>query len=95
MFSDEVALRASGQAGMFYGVQSLLQLLPPQIFAAKPEPGQGMAGALRLDRGSAALQGRAGVVRHGPPLLPKAEVKQLLDVLALHKVNMLQPKSKR
>jgi len=37
--SDSVIIRASDEAGVFYGVQSLLQLLPPEIFAMKPIQG--------------------------------------------------------
>ena len=33
---DSVVIRAPGPAGLFYGVQSLLELLPPKILAAKP-----------------------------------------------------------
>src|ERR1700683_3923956 len=33
---DSVVVRAPGSAGGFYGVQSLLQLLPPQILSLHP-----------------------------------------------------------
>src|ERR1051326_6425260 len=36
---DSVVIRAPGQSGVFYGVQSLLQLFPPQIFAQRPVTG--------------------------------------------------------
>src|ERR1035438_8441229 len=36
---DSVIVRAAKSAGLFYGVQSLLQLLPPEVFAAKPAAG--------------------------------------------------------
>ncbi|MGD0260048.1 MAG: beta-N-acetylhexosaminidase [Verrucomicrobiota bacterium] len=36
---DSVVVRAGESAGLFYGVQSLLQLLPPEVYAAKPAAG--------------------------------------------------------
>ena len=37
--TNSVVVRASKSAGLFYGVQSLLELLPPEVFAAKLVPG--------------------------------------------------------
>src|SRR6266516_3130623 len=37
--TNSVVIRAPGTAGLFYGVQTLLQLLPPEIYA--PRPGAG------------------------------------------------------
>src|SRR5262245_39476753 len=31
-----IVIRGTDEAGVFYGVQTLLQLLPPEIFAAEP-----------------------------------------------------------
>ena len=86
---DSVIIRAAGQAGMFYGVQSLLQLLPPEVFAARPAPGV----AWEIPCVQIADQPRfkwrgfmLDVARH---FFTKDEVKQLLDVLAWHKINTL------
>lgn len=84
---DSVVIRASEQGGMFYGVQTLLQLLPPQVFAAsavkdaawtvpcvtiEDQPRFGWRG-LMLD-----------VSRH---FYSREEVKRYLDNMALHKLN--------
>jgi hexosaminidase len=93
--TNAVVIRAPTQAGLFYGVQTLLQLLPPEIFSAHvvkdftweivrdfnweipcvkitDQPRFGWRG-LMLD-----------VSRH---FFTKEEVKQMLDAMALHKLN--------
>ena len=82
-----VTIRAATQAGLFYGGHTLLQLLPPEIFSTNvvkhfnwqtrcvqitDQPRFGWRG-LMLD-----------VSRH---FFTKPEVEQLLDVMALHKLN--------
>ncbi len=84
---DSIVIRAPTTAGAFYGVQSLLQLLPPQILSLQPvtnvawtvpcvyifdQPQYPWRGAM-LD-----------VARH---FFTKDQVKQLLDAMALHKLN--------
>ena len=85
--TNAVVIRAPAQAGLFYGVQTLLHLLPPEIFSTNvvkdfnweipcvkitDQPRFGWRG-LMLD-----------VSRH---FSTKSEVKQLLDAMALHKLN--------
>ena len=86
---NSVVIRASGQAGMFYGVQSLLQLLPPEVFASKPVLGRVWKVPCVQIEDQPRFKWRGllfDVARH---FFTKAEVKQMLDVLALHKINML------
>ncbi|HEV2331031.1 MAG TPA: beta-N-acetylhexosaminidase [Verrucomicrobiae bacterium] len=85
---DSVVIRAPTSAGVFYGVQSLLQLLPPQVLSSQPvtnvlwtvpcvyifdQPQYHWRGAM-LD-----------VARH---FITKQQTKQLLDAMALHKLNV-------
>jgi hexosaminidase len=84
-----VVIRATGQAGMFYGVQSLLQLMPPQVFASKPGPGQTWTLPCVQIEDQPRFQWRGllfDVARH---FFTKAEAKQLLDELAAQKINTL------
>jgi hexosaminidase len=82
-----VSVRAPTEAGLFHGVQTIRQLLPPEIFREAPigatrwsipavhiedEPRFGWRGA-HLD-----------VARH---FMPKEFVKKYIDLLALHKMN--------
>jgi hexosaminidase len=84
---DSVVIRAPAQAGVFYGVQSLLQLLPPQILA--PRPVQSVQWTVPCvyiqDQPRFAWRGvMLDVVRH---FFTKDEVKRVLDDMALHKLN--------
>ena len=84
-----VVIRAPGPAGLFYGVQSFLQLLPPEVFASKPVAGvDWKAPCVRIeDRPRFKWRGQMlDVARH---FFNKGEVEQLLDEMALHKLNTL------
>jgi len=86
---DSVVIRAPAQSGVFYGVQSLLQLLPPEVFAPQPAHGvQWTAPCVYVyDQPRFAWRGwMLDVVRH---FFSKQEVKLLLDAMALHKLNTL------
>lgn len=83
-----VVIRALKQTGVFYGVQSLLQLLPPEIFA--PQTITNVAwevpGIQIEDRPRFRWRGfMLDVSRH---FFGKEEVKRLLEAMALHKLSM-------
>ncbi len=84
---NSAIIRATSQAGMFYGAQTLLQLLPPAIFsstvAAKmdwPIPCVHIKDRPRFPWRGLMLD----VSRH---FFNVAEVKRYLDLMALHKLN--------
>lgn len=84
---DSVLIRAPTQAGLFYGVQTLLQLFPPQILSS--HPGQRTtwrAPCVRIkDRPRLAWRGlMLDVSRH---FFDKSEVEQILDAMAFYKLN--------
>jgi len=82
-----VIIRAPGQAGLFHGAQTLLQLLPPEIFAAQPVKGvEWKMPCVQIeDRPRFAWRGMMlDVSRH---FFTKAEVEQLLDLMAVQKLN--------
>ncbi len=84
---DSVVIRASGQAGMFYGVQSLLQLLPPEAFASQPAPGRAWNIPCVQIEDQPRFKWRGFMFDVSRHFFTKAEVKQVLDTLALLKVN--------
>ena len=82
-----VSIRAAEPAGAFYGVQSLRQLLPPQVFReAKVEGVAWTAPAVTIeDQPRFPWRGmHLDVSRH---FMPKEFVKKYIDLLALQKMN--------
>jgi hexosaminidase len=82
-----VEIRSAGEAGLFYGVQSLLQLLPPAIFRAAPiGKDEWVIPAVEIeDRPRFGWRGaHLDVARH---FMPKSFVLKFIDLLALHKLN--------
>ena len=82
-----VLIRAAGPTGIFYGIQSLLQLLPAAIFReARVDQVTWTIPAVTIEdyprftwRGA-----HLDVCRH---FMPKEFVKKYIDLLALHKMN--------
>ena len=84
---DAIVIRAPAQAGLFYGVQTLLQLLPPAIFS--PALATNVAWSVPCvqiaDWPRFVWRGfMLDVSRH---FFTKPEVETLLDAMALHKLN--------
>ncbi len=84
-----ITIEASVNAGFYYALQTLMQLLPPQIFSASRAmdtqwrvPGVEIEDAPRFGYRGYMLD----VSRH---FLPKDDVLKIIDDLALHKINYL------
>jgi len=83
-----VVIRAIKPAGVFHGVQTLYQLLPPEIELGKPSPDVEWAvGAVRIeDRPRFSWRGvHLDVARH---FFDKQFVMRYIDFLASHKINV-------
>ncbi|MEV4757889.1 beta-N-acetylhexosaminidase [Micromonospora sp. NPDC049559] len=83
-----VRLRARTAAGLFYGVQTLRQLLPAAIESRTVRPGPwALPGARVVDRPRFAYRGAMlDVARH---FFPPATVRRFVDHLARYKINYL------
>lgn len=82
-----IVLRANDPAGQFYGLQTLLQLLPPEVMAPQPLPGtQIELPALKIrDFPRFGYRGmHLDVSRH---FFPVEFVKRYIDLIAMHKMN--------
>ena len=86
---DSVLIRAPSQAGLFYGAQTFLQLLPPEIFDAKP------AGETRWEAPCEEIRDQPRFAWRGLMLdvsrhfFRKQEVEEIINAMALHKLNTL------
>ncbi len=88
--ASDVSIRANAPAGLFRGVQTLRQILPASIEVATPG-GEGgpwaIPGGRIVDRPRYAYRGvMLDVARH---FFGVAEVKRVIDLVALYKVNYL------
>jgi hexosaminidase len=82
-----VSIRALKPAGVFYGIQSLRQILPVEIFREAPVAGVAWtAPALRIED-SPRFQWRGMHLDVGRHFMPKEFVKKFVDLLAIHKMN--------
>jgi hexosaminidase len=83
-----IAIRANQPAGLFAGVQTLRQLLPPEADSATVQPGPWpVPGGHIVDQPRFAHRGAMlDVARH---FFPVATVERYLDEIALYKVNYL------
>jgi hexosaminidase len=87
---DSVVIRAPGPAGLFYGAQSLLQLLPTKVLAANPAGGGDWAIPCVRIEDQPRFKWRGLLLDVSRHFFTRNEVEQLLDLMALHKLNHLQ-----
>lgn len=86
---DSALIRAPGQAGLFYGAQTFLQLLPPEALAPKPAENVRWEVPCVQINDQPRFQWRGLMLDVSRHFLTKPEVEQILDVMALHKLNTL------
>lgn len=86
--AEGVALWASAEAGWFYAIQTLRQLLPPAIFRTTAQQGVEwtVSGVSITDRPRFGWRGlMLDTARH---FFPVGDIKRFLDQMALHKLNV-------
>ncbi len=86
--SQSTAIRAVKQAGAFHGVQTLLQLLPPQAFAKTKVEGVAWELPAVQIEDQPRFKWRGMMLDVGRHFIPKEDVKRMIDAMALHKLNM-------
>jgi hexosaminidase len=85
--TNSVLIRAPTQAGLFYGVQTLLQLLPPEIFSANTVTNVDWRIPCVQIEDWPRFQWRGLMLDVSRHFYDKGEVETILDEMALHKLN--------
>jgi hexosaminidase len=86
--SNSVVIRAPTQAGLFYGVQTLLQLLPPEIFSTNLVNDVAWQIPCVHIQDWPRFKWRGFMLDVSRHFFTKSEVETLLDAMAMHKMNM-------
>ncbi len=85
--ADSVVLRASTSTGLFYGAQSLLQLLPTEIFSSQVVANVNWQAPCVQIQDWPRFKWRGFMLDVSRHFYNKSEVEQILDAMALHKLN--------
>ena len=83
-----IAIRAPQAAGLFYAVQSIRQLLPPEIMREAAVTGVAWRVPAVSIEDHPRFGWRGGHLDAGRHFMPKEFVKKYIDLLALHKFNV-------
>jgi hexosaminidase len=86
---DSVVVRAPAQAGVFYGVQSFLQLLPPQIMSPQPVSNAAWTAPCVYIKDRPRFSWRGAMLDVSRHFFDKQEIERVLDAMAMHKLNVL------
>jgi len=85
--AEGVVIRAPAAAGVFYGTQTLLQLLPPQVLGPKVNRDVAWTIPCLHIEDSPRFKWRGMMLDVSRHFFTKEEVEQMLDTMALHKLN--------
>ncbi len=86
--TNSIVIRAPTSAGLFYGVQTLLQLLPPDVLSSRPVTGVVWSVPCISIQDAPRFPWRGWMLDSARHFFNKDEVKKFLDEMALHKLNM-------
>ena len=88
--TKHVDLQAARPAGLFYGIQTIRQLLPPAIFACEAVTDEEWTMPSLTIRDYPRFDWRGLLVDPARHFLPKIQLLEFLEWMALHKFNSLQ-----
>jgi hexosaminidase len=87
---DKITITGKSASGLFYGVQTLFQLLPAGIYSDTPAPGMKLSVDAVTIQDKPSMEKIRGlhvdIARH---FRTKEELKKIIDAMAMHKLNTL------
>jgi len=86
---DSAVIRAATQTGLFYGVETFLQLLPPEVLAGTPAADVTWEAPCVQIKDRPRFPWRGFMLDVSRHFFTTHEVEQILDTMALHKLNTL------
>ena len=87
--TESIEISAHAQAGLFYGVQTLRQLLPPQIFSDAEVKGVSWSVPCLQIEDKPRFAWRGLMLDSGHDFQRKAFVERFIDLMVIHKFNTL------
>lgn len=84
--ADKIIICASGESGLFYGVQTLRQLLPTEIFNSKQVNTEWSVPAVVI-KDSPRFAWRGLLLDTSRHYMPVDFIKKFIDLMAIHKMN--------
>ncbi len=88
--ADAIVIRAAAPAGLFYGIQTLRQLLPAAVFSKQKVEGVPWTVPCVRITDHPRFAWRGLLIDPARHFIPVPDVEQYLDTMALHKFNRLQ-----
>lgn len=86
---ERIEITGGDAAGVFYGCGALLQLLPAAAYRKAAAPGVAWSVAACLVEDGPRFQWRGAMLDTARHFQPKHEVLRFIDLLAMHRLNML------
>jgi len=87
--TNSVLIRAPAAAGLFYGAQTLLQLLPPEIYSPLPATNAAWIAPCVYIQDKPRFPWRGWMLDSVRHFFNLDEVKQMIDAMTMHKLNTL------
>jgi hexosaminidase len=88
--ADRIEIKSAGDAGLFYGVQTLRQLLPAKVFSPKRVEKVDWVVPCVSITDHPRFVWRGLLIDPARHFIPVGDVKRFIDAMAMHKFNRLQ-----